>query len=434
MPMLMLIKDSQRIVKPVLWLILSIVSASCIEFYVAHIWSADQPPHFSDLYAPWWGAHELFLHGRDPYAPAVVHEIQTMIYGAPVAAAYRGDSSELTGGFAYPLYAAFLLWPAVYVPFSTAQVLFFYISILVTLASLVLWLRGFRFHVTPVQLLTLALFTLGSFPTLQGIRLQNLSLIAAVLLAAGVALLTSEHLILAGTFLAASTFKPQFTLVLVPWLALWTVSDWRRRQSLAWSFLASMLLLVGGSEWLLPGWIGRFLEVVQAYRKYTFGHSLLDVWFTPRAAPLVAAALLVAVLALCWKYRRHPANSQGIFLCTSLVLAATLVVIPTLAPHAQLLLLPGFLCLFRYRGELWRSGQFARLLLFAVWFLLAWPWVAATGLALAATMLPVRSLLRWWELPLYTSPLLPLAVLLALGCLIRSRTWPADRASASLPA
>jgi hypothetical protein len=433
MLMQMQIKDSQPILRPVLWLVLAIVSASCMEFYVAHIWSADQPPHFSDLYAPWWGAHELLLHGRDPYAPAVAHEIQTMIYGVPVAAAYRGDSSELTGGFAYPLYAAFLLWPAIYVPFSIAQVLFFFLSILVTLASLVLWLRGFRFHVTPVQLLTFALFTLGSFPALQGIRLQNLSLIAAVLLAAAVALLTTEHLTLAGIFLAASTFKPQFTLVLVPWLALWTLSDWRRRQSLAWSFLASMLLLVGASEWLLPGWFGRFLEVVRAYRQYTFGRSLLDVWFTPRVAPFVAAALLLAVLALCWKYRRHPANSQGFFLCTSLVLAATLVVIPTLAPHAQLLLLPGALCLFRYRDELWRSSQFARLLLFAVCFLLAWPWVTATGLTLAATVLPMRSLLRWWELPLYTSPLSPLAVLLALGCLIRARTWPADQSSRSLP-
>jgi hypothetical protein len=357
-----------------------------------------------------------------------------MIYGVPVAAAYRGDSSELTGGFAYPLYATLLLWPAIYLPFSTVQVLFFFISILVTLGSLVIWLRGFRFHVPPVQLLTLALFTVGSFPALQGIRLQNLSLIVAALLAAGVTLLTSEHLILAGIFLAASTFKPQFTLVLVPWLALWTMSDWRRRQSLAWSFLASMLLLVGGSEWLLPGWIGRFLEVVQAYRHYTFGRSLLDVWFTPRAAPFVAAALLLAVLALCWKYQRHPANSPGFFLATSLVLAATLVVIPTLAPHAQLLLLPGFLCLFRYRSELWRSGPFARLLPFAAWLLLAWPWVAAIGLTVAATFLPLRSLLRWWELPLYTSPLSPLAVLLALGWLIRSRTWAADRGSASLPA
>jgi hypothetical protein len=425
-------KDTQQIAKPLLWLILSVICAGCMQFYVAKIWSAGQPPRFSDLHAPWWGAHELFLHGRDPYTPAVAHEIQTVIYGAPVSAAYNGDPSELAGGFAYPLSTAFLLWPTVYLPFSTVQTVFFFVSILVTLGSLLMWLRGFRFRASPVQLLTLAFFTLGSFPALQGIQLQNLSLIAAALLAAALVLLADEHLILAGIFLAASTFKPQFTIVLIPWLAFWSVSDWRRRQFLAWSFLVSTLLLIGASEWLLPGWIGRFLGVVHAYRQYTFGRSLLDVWFTPRAGPFVAAALLLGVLALCWQYRRHPANSPGFFLSTSLVLAATLVVIPTLEPHAQLLLLPGFLCLLRCRRTFLKSHRFARLLLIAVWLLLAWPWIAATGLTLAAIRIPASALHRWWELPLYTSPLLPLAVLVALGYLTRTRTWPADQTSGSL--
>jgi hypothetical protein len=420
-------KDSQRILKPALWLILSILSASCMQFYVAKIWSAGQSLNFSDLYASWWGAHELFLHGRNPYTPAVASEIQTVIYGAPVAAAYRGDPSEVGGGFAYPLYAVFLLWPTVGMLFSTARILFICVSIAATLGSLLLWLRGFRFRVSPVQLLIFALFTMGSFPVLQGIRLQNLSLIAAAFLAAALFLLITEHLTLAGIFLAAATFKPQFAVVLVPWLTFWTVSDWRRRQSLARSFLASMLVLMGASEWLLPGWIGHFLGVVKAYRQYTFGRSLLDVWFTPRAGPFVATALFLAVLAFCWQYRRHPANSPGFLLALSLMLAATLVVIPTLAPHTQLLLLPGFLCLHHYRGFLWRSQRFARLALLAVWLLLAWPWVAAMGLTLAATLLPVRALLRWWDVPLYTSPLLPLAVLLALGWLIRTRVWSADQ-------
>lgn len=420
-------KNWQLNVQPVAWLILSIVAASSMEFYVAKIWSANQPAQFSDFYAPWWGAHEVFLHGRNPYTPEFAHEIQTVIYGKPAAVMYRGDPAELAGGFAYPLYAVLLLWPTIFVSFSVARVLFLIVSMLATLASLVLWLRGFHFRVPPVQLLTLALLTIGSFPVLQGLRLQNLSLIAAALLGLSLVLLSAGHLTLAGIFLAASTLKPQFTIVLVLWLAFWTVSDWRRRQSLAWSFLASMLLLIGGSEWLLPGWIGYFLRVVQAYRQYTFGRSLLDVWFTPRAGPYAAAVLLVAVLALCWQFRCHPADSPGFLLAISIVLAATLVVIPTLAPHAQLLLLPGFLCLHRFRSVLWRSMRLARLSLLAACILLVWPWIAAAGLTLAATLLPMSALLRWWELPLYPSPLFPLAILLALSCLIRTRTWPSSQ-------
>ena len=94
--------------------------------------------------------------------------------------------------------------------------------------------------------------------------------------------------------------------------------------------------------------------------------------------------------------------------------------------NAQLLLLPGFLCLYRYRGIIFRSMPSARIALLAVWLLLTWQWVAVTALALAASLGPARELLSWWHVPLYTSPLLPLAVVFALSCLIRSRTWTSD--------
>lgn len=420
-------KDSPRIMKRASWLLLSIVALGCMEFYVARIWGAGQPPHFSDLYAPWWGAHVLFSEGRNPYTPAVAHEIQSVIYGAPLGTANRGDdSSQLAGGFAYPLYAALLLWPTVHLPFSTVQTIFFYVSILATLGSFVMWLRPLHFRGPPVEFLTLALFTFGSLPVLQGIRLQNLSVVAAGFLALSVALLTSGFLSLAGVFLAISSFKPQFTILLVPWLALWTAHDWRRRQPLAWSFIASMFVLTGISEWLRPGWIADFLRVVHLYRQYTFGHSLLDVWFTPRGGPFATALLLAAVLLMCWQFLHHPLNSAGFFFVVSLMLATTLTVIPTLAPHAQILLLPGFLCCYHHRGVGPGSTRFVRISLLAVWLLLAWQWAAAAALAAAAVVLSPRALLAWWILPLYTSPLLPLALVVALSCLIRTRPWTID--------
>jgi hypothetical protein len=419
-----LTSDSQSSFKPALWLILAITFASCMEFYVARVWSSGQPPRFSDLYASWWASRELFLHGRNPYTPAVAHEIQTVIYGAPIAAENGRDYTELAGGFSYPLYATFLMWPTVHLPFALLQPLFTCVAVAVTLGSTVVWLRAFHFRGPPVEWLTLTLFTLGSFPVLQGIHLQNLSLIAAALVTLSMVLLCTEHLTLAGFFLAASTFKPQFTVVLAPWLVLWAASNWRRRQSFAWSFLAIMLVLTAASELMLPGWIGDFLRVVHAYRQYTFGHSLLDVWFTPRLGPFAAAALLLAVVAISWPYRRLGTDSPHFLPIISIMLAATLTVIPTLAPHTQLLLLPGLFCLYCNRRVLWRSNRWARIALLALCLLLAWPWIAAAGLTLAAVLFPANALLRWWDVPLYTSPILPLAVLLTLCCLIRIRMWP----------
>jgi len=409
--------------KPVWWLLLSIVSASSMAYYVGQIWSANQPPHFNDLYAPWWGTHELLRHGRNPYSPEVAHEIQTIIYGAP-AASDSQDPSGIGGGFAYPPYIALLLWPTVYISFSAAQKAFLFVSILGTLLNIVIWFRLARFRRSPQILLAATTFALGSFPVLQAIKLQNPSLLAAFLIAITFFLLFTDHLVLAGAMLAVSTFKPQFMVALIPWLALWTLGDWRRRRPVAWSFIASMFLLVGVSEWLLPNWISGFLGAVRAYRHYTYGHSLLDVWFTPTWGPIAAAFVLLAVLALCWKHRWQASDSPDFIVVTSLVLAATLVIIPTLAPHAQILLLPGILCLLQSRTLPLPSpspspaGRLLRLVLAGTWTLLAWPWIAAFALLLAAVKFPARSLLRFWELPLYTSPVLPMALVFGLSCLL----------------
>ena len=402
--------------KAVLWLLLSALSAGSMAFYVATIWSANQPPHFNDFYAPWWAAHELLLHGRNPYSPAVAHEIQTVIYGAPASTTSADDPANIAGGFAYPPYAALLLWPTVYLPFSDARNVFLAVSVLVTLLSLTLWLRVLRFPFLPLQWVAVALFTLGSFPALQGMKLGNLSVIAAALIAVALFFLSENHYVLAGVFLALSTFKPQFAIVLIIWLAVWTGSDWRRRRHLAWSFLGTMLLLVLLSEWLVPGWIRQFLNVVRAYRQYTYGHSLLDVWFTPGWGWVVAAGLLLAALVIGWQHRLQPANSMRFLLVTSLVLALTLAIIPTLAPHAQLLLLPGFLCVLREKDSLCQGRT--KLVVAGAWALLAWPWIASFGLLLAYTWVPVITLRRFWALPLYPSPLLPLALAAALCCLL----------------
>lgn len=417
-------KPARRSLAPFGWLILSLVCFAGMKFYVARIWSAGQPANFTDLYAPWWGAHELFLHKRDPYSAAVAHEIQAVIYGSAIAAPGRGDPSEIAGGYAYPVYAAFLLWPAVYIRFPVVQILLFCISALATIGCLLTCLREVQYRGSPLLWLSLIFFTFGSFPVLEGLQLVNLSLIAAGMLMLSIFLLTSGRFALAGAVMAAATFKPQFTILIVPWLAVWTLSAWRQRQGLAWGFLASMAVLIATSEWLMPGWIGSFLHVIAAYRSYTFGRSLLDVWFTYRGGQFVGAGLIVATAVVCWRYRRLPAQSPATFVAISLVLAATLVVIPTLAPHTQILLLPATLCLLRYRDVAPFSTRFGRLATHAVWLLLAWPWAAVTVMTTSAIWVPPSSLSRFWQVPLFTSPILPLALFLALAFLIRGHKWP----------
>lgn len=419
-------KSSLLASKSSLWLLASICCAASMGWYVTAIWSLDQPPGFSDLYARWWGAHELLLHSRNPYSPAVSHEIQKVIYGQPLPPT-PDDPLGIGGGFAYPLHAAFLLWPTVYVSFPAARVIVFCASLLATLLSLECWLRSLQMRVTFRLWFTLAFFVLGSFPTLEALKLQNLSLIAAALISFALSLLFAGRLTFAGVVLAFATFKPQFTITLIPWLILWTAADWRRRRSLACSLLATLAVLVAAGEALLRGWISDFLGVIRAYRRYTYGHSILDVWFTPTGGAFAAAVVLGACAVACWPCRSQPATSTRFWFATSLVLAANVVVIPTLAPHAQLLLVPAFLCLLRNTDPSNTHRPWLRIFCeTAVWILLAWQWIASLGLTLAGLRYPTTVLHRFWEVPLYTSPLLPVAVLLLLGSLLFSSGDPVD--------
>lgn len=399
-----------------LWLLLSFIALDSMGFYTFRIWSANQPAGFSDLYAPWWAAHEMLLHRRNPYSPEVTREIQSVIYGPSFAAAE--DPAKLGGGFAYPAYVALLLWPIIQMPFPAAQKVFAGVSILATLLSVALWARAIELRPPPLTRLTIVFFTLGSFPVLQGIHLENLSLLAAALIALAIFLISIDHLGLAGVFLALSTFKPQFIILLIPWLLVWSLSGWRRRRAMAITFLVTMLLLIFISEWLAPGWISSFVSIVRAYRHYTFGRSVLDLWFTPGWGRLAAALLVLTALGITWRYRSHAADSRPFLSVVCLLLALTLVVIPTLAPHAQILLLPGFLSLIRSRN-LPGAGCLAKTSFAAAWLLLAWPWIATLGLSLMALRVPIANLYPLWQIPLFTSPLLPVVLGMATGLLLR---------------
>jgi hypothetical protein len=110
------------------WLLLSIcvlMSASAHLFY-DHVFIAgkniedarlNRPSgNFSDLYPAWLGARELLVDYRDPYSPEVTADIQKGVWGRMVDARNPGDPKD-ESRFAYPLYAVFVLAPAVVVLF-----------------------------------------------------------------------------------------------------------------------------------------------------------------------------------------------------------------------------------------------------------------------------------------------------------------------------
>ena len=376
--------------------------------------------NLSDLYPSWLAARELLLHHRDPYSPEITVEIQTGYYGRPIDAARPNDPTNQQA-FAYPVYVAFLLAPSVKLPFSEVQVLFRWLLAGLTALSVLLWLHviGLRLSWVPATMVVLLVF--GTFPVVQGIKLQQLSLLVAALIAGSTFFLVKGRLTLAGILLALAMIKPQLTVLLAAWLLLWAFSRLYLRWKFAAAFALTLAALVGGGEVLLPGWIHEFYVAVLAYRKYAVSLSLLGELTTPTLGLLLTVAALSITAIICWNARNVRALDREFCRTTSLVLAVTVVVIPTIAPYNQPLLVPGALLVgVSWLGEHWsellRTNLFIRIFRGVAAVCLAWHWISATVLA-AASFFSSRAQ-EFWRLPLWASILTPVALTVCLGLMI----------------
>lgn len=359
--------------------------------------------NLSDLYPRWLGARELLLHGQDPYSRQVTRQIQVGYFGRELDPRRPNDPKD-QNAFAYPVYVVFLLAPLVNLDFSLVRSVFTWVLAALILASVLLWLKALGWQVSRTSKLILLLLTIGSYPAVQAIKLQQLTIVVSALIAAAAASLAAGWLALAGLLLAFSTIKPQLVAPVLIVLILWVAGGWSKRWPALASFMAAMACLVIGGELVLPGWIVKFVSALSAYRQYTGGISILQELLSPAGGAITAAVLLILLALLAWKCRREPAGSEPFGLMLSLSLAITLLVIPTWSPYNQILLLPAVLLLLRKWRALSRLGPLPRLLYLTVAGLILWPWCATVYLsglcflqscaaAEHAVALPVASLL-----------------------------------------
>jgi hypothetical protein len=376
--------------------------------------------NFSDLYPRWLGTRELLLHNRDPYGPEVTREIQEGYYGRALDPNNPSDPKDQQG-FAYPLYVVFLLAPFMYLPFHTVQIIWFWALLLWTAASVLFWLRASNWRPSRWTVATLIVLTLGSFPVVQGLKLQQLTLLVAGLIAISLALLVRGQLVWAGILIAVCTIKPQLTMLLIVWLLLWTLGDWNKRWRFAAAFAATMAVFFAGSQLISPGWISRFVNALSAYRRYTGGaETSLDVLLTPFIGRIVGGLLVVMLLAVCWRIRNIKPGSSSFILMTSMVLAITVSTVSKVAPYNHLLLLPAVFFVLQRWVPFRVLPRSSRALMAIATIMLVWPWLASLVLTVLSVVLPIDIVLRGWMVPLYTSVGMPLAFVALLTPLVVS--------------
>ena len=395
-----------------------LVSASTW-FYMTRILRAEQVAdaaahdrprgNLSDLYPRWLGARELLMHGRNPYSAEITREIQQGYYGRPLDPS-RPDDPKDQQGFAYPAYVVFVLSPTVGLPFGVVQVGFRWLLFGLAVLSVFLWLRVLRWKVPCGTLCVYIVLLLGWLPMVQGIKLQQLSLLVGGLLAACGACLAGGWLFLAGGLLALATIKPQLIWPLVVWLLLWAACEWRSRRRFVLGFGLMMALLLGGAQLVLPGWLRMFIEGIGQYHRYTQNQSVL-VWLFGLIIGRLLEALSVFACALClWRVRGEGASSEAFGRALSLVLALTVVIVPMFAPYNQILLVPAILALVRSESSAQYKLPAVRLAGFVTMVLLVWPWIATVGLSLAYIWLTAEWRHRLWPMPFYSNFVVPVLI------------------------
>ena len=370
--------------------------------------------NFSDLYPRWVGARELLLHGRDPYTMEVTREIQVGFYGRVLGPDSPGIGHSYQQGFYYPVYIAFGLAPTLHLPFASVQKGFSWVLVGLTLVMVPLWLRVLRWSVPRWGQAALIILSIGTLAVMQGLKLQQITLVVAALLAAALALLISDHQIPAGILLALATIKPQLVWLVLFWLTIWTLADWRRRYRWAASFLLAMAILCAVSEWYLPHGISRFWQSGREYRSYTGEMSVMDMEIGSPWSRAIELAALAIMTAVCWKERREAANSEAFAFTVSLVLAITVLVVPSYGPYNQVLLLPALLVMLKERCAIWHRSLGTRALSAIVIGLLGWQWFWCALLATLSFVLPVGTVERAHQIPLWTILVTPLGVAAAM--------------------
>jgi hypothetical protein len=373
--------------------------------------------NLSDLYPRWLGARELLLHRRNPYGADISREIQAGYYGRPLDASRDSDPKD-EQGFAYPIYVVFFLAPTVGLHFAIVQKSFFWILALLTCASVLLWLRILRWPAAGSCSLSLSLslqislvlLTLGSLAVIQGLKLQQISLMVVGLLSVAMLLFVRDHPVAAGILLGVATIKPQLVLPLLCWLALWTFTDWRGRYRWVVSFFLTMAILCAGSEWLMPHWVPRFWQAVRDYQRYTAGMSILDSLVGTPVSWILELIALAATIRACWRERREPADSAAFAFMLCLMLAVTVLLLPSSSTYNQVLLLPALLLLVKDWRNIWRRSAAMRVLYALLAGLVGWPWISSVALAALSFILRPSSFDRAWALPTWTLAPIPVAL------------------------
>lgn len=301
----------------------------------------------SDLYAPWYGSRVLMQH-QSPYSADVTRQIQMLYYGRPLLS---GDEQR----FAYPAYASLLLLPVSIFPFQVAQLSMMLLSVISMCVLVRLSISMVESATSPYPPLSnrlIMILTLISPPVLCGLLMQQVALLVELLIIASLWMVARRRYLGAGILLALATSKPQLALVPVIWLMVWSLGRWRERWKCILSFIVSSFLLVAYAAFFAGStWVLQWLKGMVAYRGYAHGAvSVLELIGGARFGPIVSLLASLCLFSYMMVHREEEPESVDFLKVSFVLLAFSLLVVPTLLSlFNYVLLIPGIMLISKIR-------------------------------------------------------------------------------------
>jgi hypothetical protein len=363
----------------------------------------------NDFYPIWVAGGEL-LHHRDPFAPNLTPRIEAGLYGRALDRHTPADAQINYRAFSYPVFTVFLFAPLMVMPFPAVQIVLGILLPCSIVLTALLWIRILGTDLTPQGTVVAALLALATYPALEGVFAGQPSLICAAIVAGALAALAGERYLLAGIVLPWAAIKPQLILPLGLWLIVWGLSDWDRRRRFLFGLVAMGIFILAISKWAAPQWIDGWMRAVREYRQIS-PPSLAQFLLGRSAGLIVSLALAALSLVICWRARHESATSAGFTLATTLMLATTVLTLPSsIAVYDQFLLLPGALWLYTQRSIILRGSLVFRLLTLITMAAVSWQWFWSIGRDLLYRFAPLTRASAAVLLPFRTESSVPFAI------------------------
>ncbi|MEJ2570796.1 MAG: glycosyltransferase family 87 protein [Anaerolineales bacterium] len=378
--------------RKLIWILVPIVLAGLL--FVSYSLAIENPGG-NDFLARWTGAHYWLTENANPYDEEVSLAAQLAFYGRP-ADPTKGES---LAHFYYPLYSMLFFGPFGLLPYPIARTIMTTLLVIVLPILLIMGLRIANWKPGVGMMALLMGFSIFWYPGVRTIFLGQFAAVNAAFMIGALLAIRHKNDSLGGVLLALSTMKPQMSILLIPFVILWAISQ-KRWSLILWTAGAETALFAASLA-LMPDWPLRWIWQIMDYAAYTkpgqpvaIIASLFPV-YSDRITS-VLSVVFVLYLGLEWALAWRKGDHWFQWTAALTIVITNLIAFRT-ATTNYVVMLPALCIIFGSWVKRWkRSGTYTVVIVLLVLFIGMW------ALFLATVTETDESLVMYLPLPILT--------------------------------